>query len=164
MVLSLSAFAASGESEEQTGGLLKRVSSESQGQELAHGISQAIPEVLVCLSGSGVVGVACLSEYNAEEVEALQKSYELGVHTLHKTAKLQQLLRSLREKLLDEQAQMQRMQCRFDDPPPLANEAFLNILQARATRGNIVLKYFAMSPILAPLQNVILREVMRSVI
>ncbi|KAL8429622.1 hypothetical protein ACSSS7_006461 [Eimeria intestinalis] len=118
-------------------------------------------QVLVCLSGDRVIGLACVSEYNAKELLALQKSHPLSLHTLHKTAKLQQQVRGLREKLLNEQRKKHRMQCRFDALPPLPYEGFLIALEARATAGNVLLEHFAINPIFTQLQSVILREVMR---
>ncbi|KAL8455221.1 hypothetical protein Emag_000966 [Eimeria magna] len=118
-------------------------------------------QLLVCLSGDRVVGFAGVSEYNAKEVVALQSSHPLSLHTLHKTAKLQQQVQCLREKLRNEQRKRHLMQCRFDPLPPLACEDFLDALEARATQGNVLLEHFAINPIFAPLQSVILREVMR---
>ncbi|KAL8273686.1 hypothetical protein Esti_002398 [Eimeria stiedai] len=119
------------------------------------------PQVLVCLSGERVIGLACVSEYNAKEVVALQRSHPLSPHTLHKSVKLQQQVRCLREKLRDEQRKKHRMQCRFDDLPPLPYEEFLDALEAQASQGNVLLDYFTINPIFTPLQSVILREVMR---
>lgn len=120
-----------------------------------------MPDVLVCLSGRNVVGVACLSELCTSQVLALQNAYRLGPHTPNRISKLHRKVRQLREKLQEEQARQHRMQCRFDPVPPLPEEAFLDALEAAATRGNVLLKHFAINPIFAMLQNVILREVMR---
>ncbi|KAL8430555.1 hypothetical protein Efla_000500 [Eimeria flavescens] len=119
------------------------------------------PRVLVCLSGDSVIGVACVLKYNVAEVVTLQKSYPLSSHTLQRTAKLQQQVRRLREKLHNEQAKKHRMQCRFDALPPLPEGAFLDALEAKVMQGNTLLVHFTTNPIFAPLQNVILREVMR---